>query len=868
MASAPSVGLQAKSPPNNVPSLPLPQVEMRQLQNGLGVLVQSDFTAPVVSIQFWCATGSIHESPWLGAGLSHLLEHLMFKGTPTRGNSQLAQQIQDLGGHLNAYTSFDRTVYHVDLPSDHALPAMEILGDAIFNSTIPAEEYDKEMEVIRREFAMGRDNPDSELGRLIFQTAFTRHPYRHPVIGYLDLFNQITRDDVLAYYHDRYAPQNLTLIVCGAIDPETTFRRASDLFEKIPRRRMGDVYLPEEPLQHARRELRQPFATELTRVALVYPIGGLDDDDTPALDLLATLAGGGRSSRLNQSCVEKLGLAEQLEAFAYAPPGHGLWGVEARCAPEKEKELLSEIRRQLDLFKTTAPDPAELDRAKRQSLLHQVHSQKTMSGKAASLGRGWIFQRDPHFSARYHARIQKVTPDEIHAVARKYFHPERETLVSLVPKKEAAAAAAEVAPVTKAATPELISLGGPKRALYMPQTTLPLLSLRAVLPGGLPSEPADQAGLGRLASHLLTKGTRHRNAEKLALEIEQLGGSLNSDAGNNSATLSLELLSPDWKPGLDLFLEMLTEAAPTEAELQIEKRKQLSLLQAERDYPMAAARDLIRASLYPGHAYGRKNLGTEETIGSITLKDVSAYQSSQLLTQEMVLAVTGPTAPAEWREIHVHRHGVPSPAKPRRAAPFPFPDPEGNRSPRKDRRRRSRPSFISPIPPSRSPIPTKSRSPSSTKRSPISAPAFSSASARNSASPTSSAPRNSSASKPATSSSISAPTPPSARKSKPSSSSEVATLAQSGLTKPEFDPRQAPRWKARTSSSSKIPRKSPTPPPSTSSSASATATPRSAAIAPPPSPSTKSTPSPQNISPRPATPSPPSPQSSGGISLR
>jgi zinc protease len=172
MPSDVNAGLHSKAQ-NGHSLIPAPTVDIRELSNGLSVLVQPDFTAPVVSIQFWCATGSIHETPWLGAGLSHLLEHLMFKGTPTRGNSQMAQQIQDLGGHLNAYTSFDRTVYHVDLPSDHALAALEILGDAVFNSTIPAEEYDKEMEVIRREFAMGRDNPDSELGRLIFQSLAT-----------------------------------------------------------------------------------------------------------------------------------------------------------------------------------------------------------------------------------------------------------------------------------------------------------------------------------------------------------------------------------------------------------------------------------------------------------------------------------------------------------------------------------------------------------------------------------------------------------------------------------------------------------------------------------------------------------------------
>jgi zinc protease len=638
-------------PDPQAPFVPVPQVELRQLPNGLNVLVQPDFTAPVVSLQFWCATGSIHETPWLGAGLSHLLEHLMFKGTPTRGNSQMAQQIQDLGGHLNAYTSFDRTVYHVDLPSDQALPALEILGDAVFNSTLPLEEYDKEMEVIRREFAMGRDNPDSELGRLIFQTAFTRHPYRHPVIGYLDLFNQVTRDRVAAYYHERYAPQNLTLIVCGAVEPETIFARASELLEKYPRRPMADIFIPDEPRQHSRRELRQPFATQLSRVALVWPMGGLDDADTPALDLLATLAGGGRSSRLNQSCVEKLALAEQLEAFAYAPPGRGLWGIEARCAPEKEETLLAEIRRQLQGFQEAAPEVRELDRAKRQSLLHQVHSQKTMSGKAASLGRGWIFQRDPLFNGRYHERVHAVTPEEILSVARRYFHPDRENLVSLVPRTASPATASPAPTAKDRPSPELIPLGGTSRALYMPQVTLPLFSLRAVFPGGLPSEPAGKAGLGRLAAHLLIKGTRHRNAEKLALDIEQLGGALHSDAGNNSATLSLELLSPDWKAGLDLFLEMLTEAAPTESELQIEKRKQLSLLQAEQDYPMAAARDLIRASLYPGHPYGGKNFGTTDSIEAITLKDIATYQASRLLTQETVFAVTGPTAPAGWRDL-------------------------------------------------------------------------------------------------------------------------------------------------------------------------------------------------------------------------
>ena len=625
-------------------------VETRELSNGLNVLVLPDFTAPVATIQFWCATGSIHETPWLGAGLSHLLEHLMFKGTPTRGNSQMAQQIQDLGGHLNAYTSFDRTVYHVDLPSDNALAALEILGDAVFNSTIPAEEFAKEMEVIRREFAMGRDNPDSELGRLIFQTAFIRHPYRHPVIGYLDLFNQLTRDDVLRYYHERYSPQNLSLIVCGAVDSEVIFTRAAELLESHPRRKMADLFLPHEPRQHQRRSLRREFPTQLSRVALCWPISGFDHTDTPALDLLATLAGGGRSSRLHQSCVEKLGLAEQLDAFAYAPADHGLWGIEARCAPDKEEALLAEINLQIAAFQEKAPEQSELDRAKRQSLLAHVHGQKTMSGKAGSVGRGWLYQRDPLLNARYHEHVQAVTSEEILSVARRYFHTERENLISLVPKAEKTAVSGQTREAAGRTVPQFLYLGTARRCLYMPQHTLPLLSLRATLPGGLMTEPPAKSGLGRLAANLLVKGTRARNAEQLARDVEQLGGSLNADAGNNSASLSLELLSPDWEPGLDLFLEMLTETAPTESELQTEKRKQLSHLQAENDYPMAAARDLVRAALYPGHPYGGKNLGTVESIESITLKDIASYQASRLLTQDLIFGVTGPTPPEQWQD--------------------------------------------------------------------------------------------------------------------------------------------------------------------------------------------------------------------------
>src|SRR5207249_5216115 len=187
------------------------------LPNGLTVIVQEDHSAPVASVQAWCATGSIDEDQHLGAGLSHILEHMLFKGTKTQSANQIAQGIQDVGGYINAYTSFDRTVFWMDVPKDVVGTALKVLSDAMMNSTLPPDEYKKEQEVIRREFAMGMDDPDRVAGLLLFGTAYQRHPYRVPVIGELEIYNQLTQEQVMQYYKTRYVPNNLTFVLVGGV---------------------------------------------------------------------------------------------------------------------------------------------------------------------------------------------------------------------------------------------------------------------------------------------------------------------------------------------------------------------------------------------------------------------------------------------------------------------------------------------------------------------------------------------------------------------------------------------------------------------------------------------------------------------------
>src|SRR5437763_12896094 len=199
-----------------IPFLP-PGTRLTTLENGLILIIREDHSAPVISAQAWCKTGSIDEGKWLGAGLSHVLEHMLFKGTTTRPGARIDQEVQEAGGYMNAYTSFDRTVYWINVPSSGAQTAIDILCDIMQNAALPPEELSKELEVIRREMDMGMDDPERRSGRRLFETSYTRSPYRYSVIGYPDIFNELKPEDILGCYRAQYVPNNVFFVVVGDV---------------------------------------------------------------------------------------------------------------------------------------------------------------------------------------------------------------------------------------------------------------------------------------------------------------------------------------------------------------------------------------------------------------------------------------------------------------------------------------------------------------------------------------------------------------------------------------------------------------------------------------------------------------------------
>ena len=630
------------APPNSAQKWVLP--------NGLTIIVQEDRSAPVASVQAWCATGSVYEDQHLGAGLSHILEHMLFKGTKTRPANAIAQKVQDVGGYINAYTSFDRTVYWIDVPKDGVATALEILSDAMMNSTLPPEEYGKEQEVIRREFAMGMDDPDRMASQLLLGTAYQKHPYRLPVIGDIEIYNQLTRDQVMEYYKARYVPNNLTFIVVGDVDAQKVREQLTTLFKNYPEKSLRPVYVPPEPPQLGKREVHNEFPTELTRLSFAWHIPEITNPDVPALDLLSVILGEGRSSRLYRRVREESGLAYGIAAFSYTPGDPGLLGIDSTVDPAKRDAVRDLVLKIIDEIKQAGVRADELTKAKKILLSHHLGTLTTMRGQASDLGSNWLLTRNLNFSRDYLEAIQKVTLDDIRRVSQRYLTSDNLTITSLNPKGSQSAKAEGAKPIS-AGEIQKFELANGLRVLVREDARLPLVSMTAAFRGGLLAETPQTNGVTRLMSKVILKGTKTRTADQIADAIEAVGGSIGSDAGNNSFSVAVEVTKPDLKLGLDLLSDVLLNATMPEKAVVREKEVQLAGIKEEEEQLTTVARNILREALFQKHPYALRGTGSPESVAHLTQKDLLDFRDRYVMAKNGVVAVFGNVKADEVKKL-------------------------------------------------------------------------------------------------------------------------------------------------------------------------------------------------------------------------
>lgn len=637
------------------------------LPNGLTVLVRPVRVAPVAEVQIWAKVGSADERPG-EEGLAHFFEHMLFKGTPRRGVGDVAGEVEGAGGRINAYTSFDVTVYHATLPAAHVATGIEVLSDAVLHSLFDPTEIAREIEVVLEEIRRGEDSPGQVLGNALFAEAFRTHPYRAPILGTPASVSSLSHERCMAFHRRWYGPENLMVIVAGDVDSDAVRLRVRAAFADAKQREASRARTPEPPRPAPRAAaLRREF--ERASFAIALPAPPFAHPDAPLLDLLAFVLGEGDGSRLVQRVKEDEELADCVDASSWTPLDEGLLTASVDVDVARLEQSITATARELERVRHETVSRDELDRARTNFLASLAWERESVSGIARKIGSFELLAGDHRAEARYFAAIREATPGSLLDAARRWLAPERATAVALVPEKsrrhpDAGAVAAALARGVESsrrlfAPPRPVPHGGRAgdpalhayafangaRLFVAPRREVPVVAVRAAFLGGLLSEREDNAGITSFLSSMWTRGTETRSNADLARTIEALAASIDGFSGRSSLGATLDVPSESLDPALELFADVLLRPELDAEEIEHERGDVLAALSRREDHLGERAFDHFLATLFEVHPFRHPVIGTEHAVRRLDHGALLAHHRHFVRARNAVLAVAGDVDP-------------------------------------------------------------------------------------------------------------------------------------------------------------------------------------------------------------------------------
>src|SRR5215212_8537167 len=654
-------------------STPADHVVQTQLNNGLGLILHEDHSAPIVSFWTWYRVGSRNERPGK-TGLSHWVEHMQFKGTASIAKGQIFRDVSRVGGTLNALTSHDWTAYFETVPSLQIDLPLSIESDRMVGSLFAPDEVESERTVILSERQGAENNPGYALYEEVVGAAFRAHPYRHMVIGYESDLRAISRDDLYTHYRRFYQPENAFIVAAGDFEGNQLLHRLERAFAAIPAgeaipRSIGVA----EPAQLGERRvvLRRPSGVPYLRLAYHAPRGA-DADAVPLLVAEAILSGGqpmglgggssmGRSSRLYKALVASgLARAAGSDMSLTVDPylfQIGVTGLPGSDLPQLECLVHGEVAR----LQNEPVSVQELQRAVRQLEAQFVYSSEGMTNQAYWLGLCEIVDSWER-AASLPDEIRSVTAEDIQRVARQYLLPERRTVGWLEPlSSDSAAGTSAVEDARHFAPPTAWGLNGPRSSadtervefqravlandiavLGQERPRSQSFALRLRVPAGTIYELREESGIAFLTARSLQRGSSGRSFDEISTRLDELGGSMTVDAGREFVEARLRGLRDDFQEWIQLLADALQRPDFPAVEVAKVRSEQIGAI-AEADNDTRATADrLLRRSVYPEpNPFGRRVLGNREMVATFDREAVAAYHARTFSPNGATIAVVG-----------------------------------------------------------------------------------------------------------------------------------------------------------------------------------------------------------------------------------
>ena len=638
------------------------------LDNGLTVILEEDRSAPVVAFQMWVRVGAADEKAE-EAGIAHVFEHMLFKGTKKRGLGEIAREVESSGGSINAYTSYDNTVYHLAVASRHFSTGLDIISDAIQNSAFDPEELKKELQVVLEEQRMGEDNPGRKLYKRLLSSAYTTHPYKDQVIGTEETVSALSRDYILDFFARWYIPNNMTLVIVGDFDPESALKDVKRSFARF--KRAPDPHTP-RPVEPAQEDIRATFLTQpitQAKLGLAFHIPEQRHPDIYALDMAAEVLGSGINSRLYKRLKIENELVHSISTYAMTPKEPGVFLVTMTLDEENSEEALALITSEILTLAELGPTHGEVQRAELALESSFIHSRESMQGKASQLGYYETISGDLNFEREYIKGIRAVTPESLKNVVKKYLNPESMTITAILPEEDNSNIDAEV---VEELVEEAILLARKEDVSQPPTGTEQVTKLRlknnitlivkedhsnqtvalyATFPGGLRFETPETNGIGNFTAAMMTRGTKKRKREELARELDEIAGHVGAFSGKNTAGVTAKFLSRYFEKGLSLFSDVLLN--PTFPATEVEKLRKdvLAAIERDQDYLPGYTFKLLYKELHKKHPYGMPTKGSIETVSALTSEDLFAHYRRVFVPEQMVLTIVGDIRSEEAIEL-------------------------------------------------------------------------------------------------------------------------------------------------------------------------------------------------------------------------
>lgn len=642
--------------------LPALRFAERTLPNGLRVLVHSRPQSQTVTTELWYRVGSRHERPG-ATGLAHFLEHLLFKGTQRLKKGEIDRLTYRNGGSNNAYTGNDFTTYVFNFPRRSWETALKVEADRMRNTRFDPKEFEAERKVVMEERRQSEDDPEQRLSEELTAISLLNHPYRNPVVGWMDDLKRVTMTDVREFYLKHYVPANATLVIIGGVTPDEAFGATERAFRGVPKLPRPTDRSVIEPPQLSSRRVELRAEAQSARLQWQFRLPPRDHPDTLATELATWVLARGKLSRLHRRLVTGDRSAGEVDGWLYTLHDFSLAGFNLSAAENSEPNRIEaafweEVRRLAE----DGPTPAELQRARSAYLtqwigrLERNEDLADVYGEADGLGgRAYLDTLS--------ARLQRVDASAVRRVLNTYVRTDRVSTGLLRPLKEPAPArvgltrapmrsfcrasrtagsrtgggAGEFAPLRP--TEQRLKSG--LRLILLEERSLPRIQLHLRFSSGSAHDPPDRPGLTGLTARILEEGAGARSHQEISESLEGAGAAYGATVGRTQTDLTLKLLSPAAPELLPLFADLATAPRFPADRLEAARDRQLAALRDAADDPGTLARDLFYETVYQGHPFSRPPIGTETGLKAAAIDDVAAQYRRCYRPDRATLVVVG-----------------------------------------------------------------------------------------------------------------------------------------------------------------------------------------------------------------------------------